>query len=75
MIKLKGGGKMAGKIKTMIDVIVQKRSNGDKLLAEMTKTKIIMKGINIEHYSSTTPDDDKVIEKLKGLARELNLDI
>jgi hypothetical protein len=64
---------MSGKVKSMIDSIILKRSKGDPLLAEMTKTKIIMKGINPDKFTSSTPDDPAVIEKLDRLAKELGL--
>lgn len=66
---------MAGKTKKLIDAIIQQRSNGDPLIAEMTKTKMIMKGIDPNKYTSSTPDDPSVIEKLEKLAKELGLTI
>lgn len=66
---------MSGKIKNLIDKIIQERSKGDTLLAEMTKTKMIMKGINPDKYNSSTPDDEIIIEKLKNLAKELNINV
>lgn len=66
---------MSSRIKSIIDIIIQKRSNGDPLIAEMTKTKMIMKGINPDSYSSSSKDDPEVIEKLLKLAKELNINV
>jgi len=66
---------MAGKIKSIIDSIVNKRSNGNATIATLTKSKMVMKGINPEKYTSTSEDDPVVIEKLVVLAKELNVNI
>ncbi|MDD2619397.1 MAG: hypothetical protein PHC92_01820 [Syntrophomonadaceae bacterium] len=66
---------MAGKIKSIIDSIVEKRANGNATIANLTKSKIVMKGIIPEKYSSDSPDDPMVIEKLLTLAKELNVNI
>lgn len=66
---------MAGKIKTIIDIIVEKRSNGNSTIANLTKSKMVMKGINPEKYGADSADDPQVIEKLLVLAKELNVTI
>lgn len=66
---------MAGKIKSIIDSIVDKRSNGNSTIATLTKSKMVMKGINPEKYTSTSEDDPVVIEKLVAMAKELNVNI
>jgi hypothetical protein len=64
---------MTSKTKCLIDLIIEKRSNGNPLLAEMTKTKMILKGIDPTKFTSSTPDDPKIIEKLEKLASELGI--
>jgi len=64
---------MAGKIKTTIDKIVHENAKGNMLIEEMTKTKIIMKGINPRLYTESTEDDPAVLEKLYDLAKNLGL--
>lgn len=66
---------MAGKIKILIDTIVEKRAGGNSTIANLTKSKMVMKGINPEKYMSNSPDDPAVIEKLMTLAREMNVNI
>ena len=62
---------MAGRIKQMIDSIIEERSKGDLLLIKTTKTKLMLKGININKYSSQSKDDPLIIEKLERLIADL----
>ncbi len=62
---------MAGRIKQMIDSIIEQRSKGDPLLVKTTKTKLMMKGININRYTFQSEDDPIIIEKLEKLIAEL----
>ena len=66
---------MSGKIKTLIDEIVVKRSNGDPLFERTTKLKIQLKGINIERYNASSDDDPIVIAKLNKIAEEFGLTV
>lgn len=66
---------MAGKIKYMINKIVEQNAKGDKTIESTTKTKLILRGINPNLYHDNTEDDQIVIEKLKKFAQELNLNI
>ena len=64
---------MAGKIKRLIDYIIEQRSQGDSTLANTTKTKMVLKGINPESYNEFS-DDDPIIElRLKEIGKELNI--
>ena len=62
---------MAGRIKQMIDSIIEQRSKGDPLLVKTTNTKLMMKGININRYTFQSEDDPIIIEKLEKLIAEL----
>lgn len=66
---------MAGQIKQLIDSIVKQRANGNPTLERTTKTKLMLKGINPELYNKQSPDDTVVIEKLKSIIIELNLNL
>ncbi|MCO1604279.1 sensor domain-containing diguanylate cyclase [Desulfosporosinus nitroreducens] len=63
---------MAGKIKEIIDRIIQERSKGNPAIAEMTKAKFILKGVNPNKFSKCSEDDPVIIEKLITIARQLN---
>ncbi|HPQ16543.1 MAG TPA: hypothetical protein PLP04_15025 [Bryobacteraceae bacterium] len=62
---------MPGQIKRMIDTIIAQRSKGNPTIELTTKTKMILKGINPDRYTSTSEDDPVVIGKLKKIAAEL----
>ena len=62
---------MAGKIKQMIDSILDKRSKGNPLLLKTTRTKLILKGINPDKFTFESKDDPVVIEKLEKLMEDL----
>lgn len=64
---------MAGQIRRMIDQIIEKKSHGNQAIMGAVKTKLILKGIKPDVYTSVDPDDPVIIGKLRELARELNL--
>ncbi|HOL69975.1 MAG TPA: hypothetical protein PKW45_00910 [Bryobacteraceae bacterium] len=64
---------MPGQIKRMIDTIIAQRSKGNPTIELTTKTKMILKGINPDRYTSTSEDDPVVIGKLKKIAAELGV--
>lgn len=56
----------------MIDIIVQERSAGNPAIAEMTKAKFLLKGLNPDKYDSKSEDDPVVIKKLLEITNQLN---
>ncbi|MEA3221984.1 MAG: hypothetical protein U9P49_02305 [Thermodesulfobacteriota bacterium] len=66
---------MAGKIKTMIDAIIDQRGKGIETLIATTKTKLILKGIKLDNYDANSEDDLGVVEKLREIANDLNVAI
>jgi len=64
---------MSGKIKLLIEEIIEKRSKGNLVLANTTRTKIVLKGIDPNKYTSASEDDPAVIAKLQNIAKEMGL--
>ncbi len=64
---------MAGQIYNMIQKIITEKSRGNKVIANSVKTKIILKGVAIDKYTPTSPDDMAVIQKLRDIAKEFGL--
>ncbi len=64
---------MAGQIKRMIDRIVDERSHGHPTIALATRTKIMLWGVRVDSYTSTSPDDVAVLAKLRTIAEELGV--
>lgn len=60
---------MAGKIKTLINAIILERSMGDLVIAEMTKAKLILKGINPDKFDDSSDDDPEIIDMLLCIAK------
>lgn len=69
----KGWSFLPGKIKKMIDEIIQQRSKGNPAITEMTIAKLILKGINPNKFDINSPDDMTIINKLLDIARQLNV--
>ena len=63
---------MSGKIKEIIDSIISERAKGNPVIAEMTKAKLILKGIYPDKYGSNDKDDSEIIEKLIEIKKQLN---
>ena len=57
----------------MIQKIVTERSRGNQVIANSVRTKIILKGIAIDKYTPTSPDDFAVMQNLREVAKEYGL--
>lgn len=66
---------MAGKIKAMVDTIIEKRSQGDDVVATTSKTKFVLKGVHPDKFDSSSPDDPEVIEKVRKIAEAWDIKI
>lgn len=66
---------MSGRIKSMIDTIIEKRSNGSHVLRQTTQMKLLLKGIDSNMYSETSYDDPEVIESVQLAAKELGVNL
>lgn len=71
--KLKGWYVMPGKIKYMIDTIIEKRSHGNQTIVNTTRAKLRLKGISPDKYNSMSEDDPVIVEKLNSLAKEFGI--
>ncbi|HVN48244.1 MAG TPA: hypothetical protein VMU30_05415 [Bacteroidota bacterium] len=66
---------MAGKIKIAINKIIEDRSKGNATLATTTRTKMLLKGIDVNSYNEHSPDDPAILKKVKEVADELGINI
>lgn len=66
---------MPGNIKLMLDRIVEKRGKGNKTVIGITVTKLILKGVDPEKFSATSPDDPAVISRVRAIASELGVSL
>lgn len=66
---------MSGQIKNLIDLIIEKKSNGNQALINLIKTKLMLKGINPDKYTINSEDEPEVLTKLSNLAKSMGIDI
>ncbi|SDK27276.1 hypothetical protein [Methanoculleus thermophilus] len=66
---------MTDEIKRMIDLIIEKRSNGNEVLKNTTRTKLIIKGFNPDRWTSQSEDDPAKIAELKQIARDMGIEL
>ncbi|UFS69195.1 hypothetical protein LPW11_14975 [Geomonas sp. RF6] len=62
---------MAGKIKQMIDTVINQRAKDNAMLVGVIKTKLLLKGIDPAKFTAQSEDDPVIIGKLEALIREL----
>ena len=66
---------MAGKIKQLIDKMIELRAQGNPSLESTTRTKLLLKGVDTRKYTSSSGDDPEVITKIKLIAQEMNIQL
>ena len=64
---------MAGKIKKMLDQIIMQKSNGNATIMAATKTKLILKGLNPDKFTSLSEDNSDLIKKVRETAQEMGI--
>lgn len=64
---------MSGQIHAAIEKIISSRSNGNTALAQATRTKLLMKGIDAAKWSASSPDDPAVMAKVKQAAADFGI--
>jgi hypothetical protein len=57
----------------MLDTIIAKRSKGNKIMLDIIHTRLVLRGLDPDKFSSTTPDDAELIDRVRNLAAELNI--
>ncbi len=66
---------MAGKIRQLIDNLITERAQGNPSLESTTRTKLLLKGIDSGKFSSSSDDDPEIIEKIRQIAKDMNIDL
>lgn len=62
---------MAGIIKQLLDKIIETRSQGNPATVQLTKVKLILKGVDPDKFTASSEDDPKIISKIQDIAKEL----
>jgi hypothetical protein len=58
---------MAGKIRQMIDFIIDHSAKDNPMMERVIKTKMILKGINPAKYTAQSEDEPSIISKLENM--------
>ena len=66
---------MAGKIKLLIDNLVEQRAHGNQSLESTTRTKLLLKGIEFSKYTTSSDDDPEVIAKIRQIAKDMDIQL
>ena len=66
---------MAGKIKKLLDTLIERRSQGNPSIASTTRTKLLLKGIDGSKYTAQSDDDPKVIASIIQIADEMGINL
>ncbi|PWR71338.1 hypothetical protein [Methanospirillum lacunae] len=66
---------MSGKIKTLIDNLIEQRAKGNPSLESTTRTKLLLKGIDGAKYTASSDDDPVVIEKIRQIAKDMGVQL
>lgn len=64
---------MAGLIKIMIDKIITQKAKGNVTMINLTKTKLILKGVNPDKFTAASEDDSAIIQKVRIIAKEMGV--
>jgi len=66
---------MPGKVKELIDRLIDLRTRGDRALVAPVKIKLIMKGIDPDLFDASSPDNPVVIQKVITVAKEMGYEL
>lgn len=64
---------MKGKAKEIIDKIILSEGGNDDFQRLMAKSKLVMKGILVDKYTSESDDSQEDITRLTEIAKEFNV--
>jgi hypothetical protein len=62
-----------GQTRTLILRIIQNRSKGNPIIAKNIRTKLFLKGIDVDRYGPDTPDNPVVLDRVKKLATRMGV--
>ncbi len=66
---------MAGKIKHLIDLVVQQRAKGDPLVVIMTRSKLALRGVDPDRFTEESEDNPEILKIIRTIAAELGAKI
>ena len=67
--------KIAGEVKRILDKIYKERANGNQMIENSLKVKLILKGLDPKKFTDDSNDSAEVIEKAKTAAKEFGVNV
>lgn len=64
---------MAGQVHALIDKLVQARAKGNQTVANMVRTKLLLKGIKTQDWTPSSHDDADMLTKVRTIAKEMGV--
>jgi hypothetical protein len=58
---------MAGKIRQMIDLIMDRKAKGNPRMEDILKAKMMLKGIHPNKFTEQSDDDPAILAKLQSM--------
>jgi len=58
---------LAGKINSLINTLIERRSHGDPVAAAGVRVRLLLRGIDRDDYGPTSDDDPVIIAKLEQM--------
>ena len=66
---------MAGQVKSMIDKLIAKKSDGDRFIENSIRVKLILRGIDVDSFTEDSVDSQEDIAMVRDAAREFGVDL
>jgi len=66
---------MPGMICLMVRAFLEKRTEGRVHLVPSEKIKLIMKGIDPDQFTPSSPDDPIIIGRLRKIAQQMSIEL
>ena len=66
---------MSGTIERLISSIINQKAKGDPTMEKLMRIKLLLKGIDANKFSSNSPDDPAVIDKLYRIAADFGIQL
>lgn len=57
----------------MIQSVITQKSKGNAVIANSIRTKMYLKGIAVDKYTPSSPDDQEIIKKIREIAKEFGV--
>lgn len=64
-----------GKVKKMIDELIEKKAQGNSFQITNIKMKLMFKGIMPDNITDDTPDDGELISKIEEVAEQFDIQL